>query len=137
VLVNFNQLNFTLEPRSVELMSTEMLLKKGADTQDESIRSLDRTNAMIQQSQQIGSEVCIQLTQHGERINTVGSGVEEVESNLEQGKVVLKAFARRMATDRITMALLMIIVVCVLTILVIAVLFPRSKEVNQDTIHPT
>lgn len=110
-----------LAPQDPDTMTTQQILDKASHVQDQSLQSLDRTLATIETTKQVGSETAQTLHAHTQQIAKVMEGVDEVESNIKQANRHLRAFIRRMATDKIIMVFMCLIVCLVVTIIVVKI----------------
>jgi len=117
-----------------DTMTTQQVLEKGAKTQDESIKSLDRTIATIEQTKHLGSETAQALAEQTEQLGRISEGVDEVESNLKQADKQLRAFVRKIATDKIIMGFMCLIVCAIVAIIVIKVVDTSATSGSPDNV---
>lgn len=116
-------------------MTTQQVLEKGAKIQDESIKSLDRTIGVIEQTKNLGSETAQALAAQTEQLGRISEGVDEVESNLQQANKQLRAFARKIATDKIIMVFLCLIVCAIIAIIIIKVVDNSAGSGSNETVN--
>eukprot|EP01116_Phalansterium_solitarium_P014921 TRINITY_DN3283_c0_g1_i1.p1 TRINITY_DN3283_c0_g1~~TRINITY_DN3283_c0_g1_i1.p1 ORF type:complete len:234 (+),score=10.84 TRINITY_DN3283_c0_g1_i1:87-788(+) len=121
-------------PKKLDDMTADEVLNKAAETQVKSITSLDNTLRMIEETKAIGAETAAELKAQTEKLGGVDKDLDEMESYLKQADKQMRAFVRRMATDKIILAFIFLIVAGIIFIIVWSVLHPDDKIGLVDSI---
>jgi len=121
-------------PKKLDDMTADEVLNKAAATQVKSLDSLDRTLQTIEDTKQVGAETAAELKIQSEKLGGVDKDLDEMESYLKQADKQMRAFVRRMATDKIILAFIFLIVAGIIFIIVWSVLHPGQKIGLVDSI---
>lgn len=70
-------------------------------TQDLTMSSINRSTAMIAESQELGEATIENLVDQRRQIGDIGSDIKDIDSNLTRAEKLITDFARRMARDRL------------------------------------
>ncbi|KAJ3399713.1 hypothetical protein HDV05_001568 [Chytridiales sp. JEL 0842] len=111
--------------KEVDDMTAKELTVQALQVQDQTLGSTARTKMIVEQTIEIGTSVNVELKKQGEQIQNIADGVEQVESNLKRADKQLRVFMRRMATDKIFLAFIFLIVVAI--IVAVALYIVRKK----------
>ena len=90
--------------------------------------SLDRTLAEAKAALDTGKETAHALEEQGEQIEQIAQDAKEIRDHLRTADVLIKNFAKRMATDRVIQCFLFLVTVAIVVIIIFATLNP-----DQDT----
>lgn len=112
----------TTTPQQMDAMTTAQLLEKGQKVQEKSLDSLGHTLQTIDSTKEVGSATAQKLHEQTEQLVKVGEQVDEMQSYLDQANKELRSFVRRIATDKIILGLICIIVVGIIVIIVMSAL---------------
>jgi t-SNARE complex subunit (syntaxin) len=83
---------------------------------------------------QVGTDIGSELTQQTDKLRKVQQDVDEVELNLKMANKQLRSLARRLATDKIFMIFIALIVIGILFIIIWKIVNPTtSNSGNTDT----
>jgi len=104
------------------------LINRGQAIQQESLKSTTRSQQLVEESKQIGTATTVKLKEQTEQIKEIDTQVMEVESNLKRADLLIRAFMRRMATDKFIMVFLFLIVVGILTIIIYKAVNPEGAK---------
>jgi len=118
----------TGEAASVDQMTAQQIISKGAAVQEQSIASTTRSKKMIEDSKAVGAETASKLKQQTEQMRNIDEDIMRVETNLQRADLLLRAFLRRMATDKFIMVFLFLIVVGIVTIIIYKAINPEQAE---------
>lgn len=113
---------------SADMMSAQSLISKGAAIQEQSLASTSRSKRMIEDSRAVGIETATKLKAQTEQLRNIDDDIMKVESNLKRADLLIRAFLRRMATDKFIMVFMFLIVVGILTIIIYKAVNPRGAE---------
>ena len=90
--------------------------------------SLDRTLAEAKAALDTGKETAHALEEQGEQIEQIAQDAKEIRDHLRTADVLIKNFAKRMATDRVIQCFLFLVTIAIVVIIIFATLNP-----DQDT----
>lgn len=113
---------------SAQVMSAQALIGKGAQIQEQSLASTTRSKRMIEDSRAVGTEAAAKLKAQTEQLRNIDDDILKVESNLKRADLLIRAFLRRMATDKFIMVFLFLIVVGILTIVIYKAVNPEGAR---------
>lgn len=114
-------------PKKLDDMTADEILDKAAETQLKSINALDRALQNIEESKQVGAATAAELKSQTEKLEGVGKDLDEMESYLKQADKQMRAFVRRIATDKIILGFIFLIVAGIIFIIVWSVLHPDQN----------
>eukprot|EP01112_Ceratiomyxa_fruticulosa_P018294 TRINITY_DN5824_c0_g1_i1.p1 TRINITY_DN5824_c0_g1~~TRINITY_DN5824_c0_g1_i1.p1 ORF type:complete len:224 (-),score=42.51 TRINITY_DN5824_c0_g1_i1:95-766(-) len=101
------------------------VLAEGAAIQSEDLKILQGISQTNEQTMSMGTEILGELSSQRETINRARQGVEQVESNLKMANRQARILARRLATDKIIMGFILLIVLGVLFIIIYSAVKPK------------
>eukprot|EP00908_Phaeocystis_cordata_P001162 Transcript_11248.p1 GENE.Transcript_11248~~Transcript_11248.p1 ORF type:complete len:226 (-),score=117.73 Transcript_11248:123-800(-) len=120
--------------RNIDEMTSSEIIMEGAKIQDKSKAAVDRMKRQIEDSKQVGAETAQKLKSQTEQLKNVDQDIMKVKSNLKRADLLLRAFMRRMATDKIFMVFMCLIFCGIITIIALkAVGVDEVQEVNAPT----
>mmetsp|Transcript_31453 Transcript_31453/g.73781 ORF Transcript_31453/g.73781 Transcript_31453/m.73781 type:complete len:236 (+) Transcript_31453:58-765(+) len=93
------------------------ILAEGARIQDQSSASLQRSKKLVASAEQIGTETAVQLKSQTEQLKNIYANVEGIESNLKRADIIMKQFVKRMATDKLFMCFILLLVIAIIFII--------------------
>lgn len=99
-------------------MTAKELTTQALMVQDMSLAATDRIKRTIAETTEIGVITSTALKGQGEQITRISENVDQAETNLKRADKQLRAFMRRMATDRIFLVLIFLTLVAIITIIV-------------------
>jgi len=98
---------------------------------------LDRTLQTIEQAKETGVEIGTTLAQQTEQLQKVGEGIKEVQQYLKLASKELRAFARRVATDKLIMSFICLIVLGIIFIIIWSAVKGNNANTNvPDSFTP-
>jgi len=118
--------------RSIEEMSPAEILEVAGKTQDQSLASVNRMKQRIAESKQVGSETAEKLRGQTEQLRNIDVDIMKVKSNLNRADVLIRAFVRKMMTDKIIMLFVCLIFLGVIGIIIYRVVDPEGSEDNNS-----
>jgi SNARE protein len=113
---------------SADEMSAQALIARGAQVQTQSLESTTRSKKKIEEAKVIGMETSTKLKAGTEQLRNIDDDIMKVESNLMRADLLIRAFLRRMATDKFIMVFMFLIVVGILTIIIYKAVNPKKAE---------
>lgn len=113
---------------TVDEMTTEEVLQEADETQDKSLSALQRMQKDIAASKEVGTEAAARLQAQTDQLKNVDTDIMKVKSNLARADVLVRAFVRKMATDKIIMGFMCLIFIGVVVIIVYKVVDPKGAD---------
>ena len=112
-------------------MSDSQYVNKANELQDDSLKSLARSKAVVEDATNIGAETATSLKAQTEQLNRISKDVDSIANNLKLAEKQLRSFVRRMATDKLILCLLCCIVCAIIALIVVSVV--KKHHHNPDT----
>jgi len=104
--------------QDVDAMSTKQVLEKAENIQKKDLEGVDRILQNIEQTKETGVAIGENLARQTEQLGKVNEGIQEVQSYLKLAGKELRAFSRRVATDKLIMSFVCLIVIGIIFIIV-------------------
>jgi SNARE protein len=79
---------------------------------------LERSRRTIEQTAEVGRETSGKLKAQTEQLGRIGDDLDKIETTLKRADRELRAFIRRMATDKVIMCFMMLIVLGICAIII-------------------
>ena len=99
--------------------------------------SLDRTLAEAKAALDTGKETAHALEEQGEQIEQIAQDAKEIRDHLRTADVLIKNFAKRMATDRVIQCFLFLVTVAIVVIIIFATINPEQDTFQvPDEVKP-
>ncbi|KAI9209834.1 uncharacterized protein BJ171DRAFT_557508 [Polychytrium aggregatum] len=111
--------------KAVDDMTTKEITQQAMALQEKTHQSATNALRRVEETIQVAVETSTEIKRQGEQINKISDDVDQVEDNLRRADKQLKAFIRRMATDKIFMVFIFLIVIGIIAAIVLYVL--KSK----------
>ncbi|KAI9141592.1 hypothetical protein BKA69DRAFT_1124709 [Paraphysoderma sedebokerense] len=120
--------------KNVDEMTGKEITSTALSIQEQSLQSTARTKQVIANTLQIGAETTDVLKQQSQQIQNVSSNVDEVESNLKRADKQMRAILRKLATDRVILVFIFLIVIGIVAAVVVSYLKPndRLSQISRD-----
>eukprot|EP01112_Ceratiomyxa_fruticulosa_P011939 TRINITY_DN3285_c0_g1_i1.p1 TRINITY_DN3285_c0_g1~~TRINITY_DN3285_c0_g1_i1.p1 ORF type:complete len:259 (+),score=59.32 TRINITY_DN3285_c0_g1_i1:95-778(+) len=103
------------------------ILNQGNEIQQDDLSRLANMSRDLSQTQETGANTLLEMSKQRDQMTQIRKGVEEVESNIKMANKQLRVFARRIATDKIIMGFIFLIVAAIIFIIIYSVLKPKAK----------
>lgn len=128
--------------RTIEEMTSGEIITEASKTQDQSIAALSRMNIQIESSKQVAADTSLTLKSQTEQLKNIDTDIMKVKSNLNRADVLIRAFVRKMATDKIIMTFMCLIFTGVVVIIIWKVVDPDGADesgvnVPDELVNPT
>lgn len=104
------------KPVDLETASTKQVIDHGKAIQAKSSESLGRAAKLVNQSEAVGAETAARLKEQTEKMKGIYSNVDKIESDLQRADKIMRAFMRRMATDKLVLCFILLIIAGIITI---------------------
>jgi len=117
----------TQQPRrNVEEMTAKELTTQALAVQDMSLAATDRIKKTVLETEQIAIAVSSEVKNQGDQIGRINEAVDQVETNVKRAQKQMRAFMRRMATDKIFLVFMLLIVGAILAIIIKQYVYPKA-----------
>ena len=90
--------------------------------------AVNRMKRQIEESKEVGASTAVRLKGQTEQLRKIDEDIMKVGSNLQRADLLLRQFMRKMATDKIIMAFMLLIFIGVLVIIVWKIVDPDGVE---------
>ncbi|KAI9026832.1 hypothetical protein DFJ74DRAFT_521864 [Hyaloraphidium curvatum] len=101
--------------------------QQGLAIQNQSLASTARTKQRIEETINIGTDITEGLKRQTEQITKIKDDVDQIESNIKRADKQVRMFMRRMATDRIFLVLILLVVLGVIAAIVVYFMKPKLE----------
>jgi len=108
------------------------IIEKGAGIQQNDLDILKGITQTNEETMQMGTEILTELGSQRETMGRAAKGVEQIESNLKVASRQARILARRLATDKIILGFILLIVLAVLFIIIYSAVKPSIKSGGSD-----
>jgi len=109
-------------------MSAAEIIQMGGRTQDKSLASLGRMKNQIAESMQIGAATATTIKTQTEQLQNIDTDIMKIKSNLNRADLLIRAFLRRMMTDKIIMIFMCLIILGVIGIVIYKIVDPKGAD---------
>eukprot|EP01111_Echinosteliopsis_oligospora_P006646 TRINITY_DN20924_c0_g1_i1.p1 TRINITY_DN20924_c0_g1~~TRINITY_DN20924_c0_g1_i1.p1 ORF type:complete len:235 (+),score=66.71 TRINITY_DN20924_c0_g1_i1:56-760(+) len=122
-----------------QLLNTDYkeVINKGKEIQMDDISTLTRVIQQVNDTEVVGRETLVKLSEQKDQIISIDKGVSEVESNIKLANKHLRVLVRRLATDKIIMCFVFLIVAGVIFIIVWSATHPKLRTNIPDSLRVT
>eukprot|EP00695_Tsukubamonas_globosa_P002763 TRINITY_DN396_c0_g2_i1.p1 TRINITY_DN396_c0_g2~~TRINITY_DN396_c0_g2_i1.p1 ORF type:complete len:216 (-),score=53.98 TRINITY_DN396_c0_g2_i1:1-648(-) len=104
-------------PMNADNMTAQQLVQAGLKVQDDSLSSALRIQRTVAVTQDVANATATKLMEQTEQLQKVSDNLDQLESNLKRADRELKMFIRRMATDKVILCFLVLIVIAVVFVI--------------------
>jgi len=111
-------------------LTAGQLLKAGVETQKESLDATDRIKKKIDQTKEVGTKTMEELASQREQIESASGQMDTLLDNLKQASNQLRAFARKMVTDKIIMGIICLIIIGI----IFCIVWSATHSTNLNSI---
>ncbi|KAI3629310.1 hypothetical protein MIR68_012649 [Amoeboaphelidium protococcarum] len=116
---------FNKPTRNADQMTAKELVDHASNVQKESKQSTERTKQVLQHTIDVGTKTNEVLKEQTVQLETIDQNVDLIESNLTRADKQIRIFLRRMATDKVILAMVLLVIIAIITTIVVAIV--RSK----------
>lgn len=120
-----------VKKKNVDDMNTQEVQQQAMQLQEKTQESAANARMRLEETINIGTQVQVDLVKQGEQLAKIADDVDHVEDNLKRADVQLRAYLRRLATDKIFIVVLLLIVIAVIIAIVGAVLKSQNLLPGQ------
>ena len=90
--------------KTLDEMTTQEVLQEAGKVQDQSLGALSRMKQQIAQTKEVGATTAVQLKAQTEQLKNIDTDIMKVKSNLTRADLLVRAFMRKIMTDKIIMS---------------------------------
>merc|ERR1712087_398960 len=102
-----------------------------------SLQSLGRMKAQLADTMQVGADTATKLKGQTEQLQNIDTDIMKVKSNLNRADLLIRAFMRRMATDKIIMVFMCLIFCGIIAIIVFKIVDPKGADESGVNVPDT
>ncbi|KAK5580720.1 hypothetical protein RB653_000744 [Dictyostelium firmibasis] len=113
------------------------IMQKAKKTQLQDIDTTHRILQEVNQINEVGTSTLEEMAVQEDQMKRIQKDMEEIDGNLKLATRQMRAFARKMATDKIIMGLVLLIVAAIIFVIVYSIVKPKSKTVQQNVTGST
>lgn len=122
--------------KTLDEMTSDEILVKAKSRQEESIKTVDNMLVTIEETKGVATATAVKLNDQTNQLKEIGAQVEEVRLNLKQANRQLRAFARRLGTDKIFMGFMVLIVLGIVAIIIVKIVKKKTgSSSSADIFH--
>jgi len=110
--------------KTLDEMTTQEVLQEAGKVQDQSLGALSRMKQQIAQTKEVGATTAVQLKAQTEQLKNIDTDIMKVKSNLTRADLLVRAFMRKIMTDKIIMIFMCLIFLGVIVIVVYKLVDP-------------
>ncbi|KAJ3033440.1 hypothetical protein HDV00_006347 [Rhizophlyctis rosea] len=111
-----------IKRKAVDDMSAKEMTSAAIQIQEQTQQSAFRARQLVEETIEMGLAVNQELKKQGEQITTIGENVETIESNLKRADKQMRVIMRRLATDKIFILFIFLIVLLIIAAIVLVAL---------------
>jgi len=119
--------------RSIDELTPAQIIEVASKTQDDSMASVNRMKQKIAESKQVGADTASKLRQQTEQLKNIDTDIMKVKSNLNRADVLVRAFIRKMMTDKIILIFMCLIFMGVIAIIIYKIVKPDGGGGGSST----
>ncbi|EGC38842.1 hypothetical protein DICPUDRAFT_75576 [Dictyostelium purpureum] len=128
----------TVQSNGVQTQNEEttQILNQAKNIQKKDLDAVRRIEMDVANMNQAGTSTLEEMAVQEEQMKRIQKDMEEVDSNLKLATRQMRAFARKMATDKIIMGLILLIVIAIIFVIIYTIVRPKSNPKVADRIIP-
>jgi len=97
--------------RTVDEMTTQEVITEAGKVQDASMLKVKRMQQQVAESREVGAATAVRLKGQTEQLKNVDTDIMKVKDNLSRADLLLRAFMRKMMTDKLIVAFMCMIMI--------------------------
>lgn len=105
-------------------------IQETKQTQDQITKSLANTIQMVKEAEETGVATAAKVDAQNKQIIDINTNVQGIDTELDRARDVMKAFAKRVMTDRVLLVFLVLIFLGVIGIVIYFIINPDSSKAN-------
>ncbi|XP_023539777.1 novel plant SNARE 11-like [Cucurbita pepo subsp. pepo] len=112
-------------------MTNQQLIDSGNRMMDETDEAIERSKKVVQETVNVGTETAAALKAQTEQMSRIVNELDSIHFSLKKASKLVKELGRQIATDKCIMALLFIIVIGVIAIIIVKLVNPNNKDIQD------
>eukprot|EP00727_Mastigamoeba_balamuthi_P005262 m51a1_g14734 hypothetical protein (234) ;mRNA; f:236662-237677 len=124
-------------PQNKDEMTADDLLKKGERIQQTDMGILTGALQTVEQDKAIGVEILAHMSDQRDRLENANDHLEHMESSMRLASREMRVIAKRLMTDKLIMAVIVLIVLGIIAVVVMAIVKPSTKTNINVITNPT
>ncbi|KYQ94258.1 hypothetical protein DLAC_04555 [Tieghemostelium lacteum] len=96
--------------------------------QKEDISKTENILKDVEQINMLGAQTLEEMKVQDEQLNRIDKGLNEVDSNLKLAQRQIRVFARKMATDKLILGLILLIVIAIVITIIFSIVKPTKSN---------
>ncbi|KAG7015688.1 putative plant SNARE 11, partial [Cucurbita argyrosperma subsp. argyrosperma] len=112
-------------------MTNQQLVDRGNKMMDETDEAIERSKKVVQETVNVGTETAAALKAQTEQMSRIVNELDSIHFSLKKASKLVKELGRQIATDKCIMALLFIIVLGVIAIIIVKLVNPNNKDIQD------
>lgn len=118
--------------KTLDEMTTQEVMQEASKVQDQSLSKVKRMQQQVEETRQLGSATAVRLKGQTEQLKNIDTDIMKVKSNLSRADLLLRAFMRKMMTDKLIMSFACLVFIGLIVIVVMKLMEPsESSEDSQ------
>lgn len=118
-------------------MTDNQILNEANMLLDDSAKSLIRSKQLVNDSHQIGASTMVALSEQRNQLNNINKEVDDIQNNLKRAGKQLNNFIRRMATDKLILCLICLIISASIVLICISLIDARHSAGEHNNTNST
>jgi len=114
--------------RTLDEMTTQEVLQEASRIQDKDLGALERMKQQIAQTGEVAAATATRLKGQTDQLKNIDTDVMKVKSNLARADLLVRAFMRKMMTDKIVMVFMCLIFCGIIAIVIYKIVDPKGAE---------
>lgn len=114
------------------MMSVDEKIDTAIELQHEDMRLLEEANSLMLEARDIGMNTIEKLSEQNEQLDNALDDVNKINSNLDVAARELRVFTKKMMTDKIIKAGLVVSIFIVLIVIILIIIKPKAKKVIEE-----
>ncbi|EEF43183.1 novel plant SNARE 13 [Ricinus communis] len=112
-------------------MSNQELIDAGMKTMDETDQAIERSNKVVQQTIEVGTQTAVSLKGQTEQMGRIVNELDTIQFSIKKASQLVKEIGRQVATDKCIMLFLFLVVCGVIAIIVVKIVNPNNKDIRD------
>ena len=113
------------------MMSVDEKIDTAIELQNEDMRLLEEANGLMLEARDIGMNTIEKLSEQNEQLDNALDDVNKINSNLDIAAKELRVFSKKIMTDKIIKAGLIVSIFIILIVIILMLIKPKAKKVIE------
>ncbi|XP_074303761.1 putative plant SNARE 11 [Silene latifolia] len=112
-------------------MTNQQLVDHGHQMMDETDQAIDRGKKIVQETIGVGTETAAALKAQTDQMSRIVNELDSINFSIKKASKLVKEIGRQVATDKLIMAFLFLIVMGVIAIIIVKIVNPNNKDIRD------